>query len=157
MTTLKDVVNMTPAQITRAEWHMVEDTLRQAQNKLRGRQSWMDAAINLCRERGRGRLHELHDAEILVNTDITCNCPSDMPDEQHQAVCQPYQIFFLRTLHDPSVGIYGETISELFKSEIALETWLDNLSEADYNKLIGEEGDPMQELHRAALDYCGQP
>jgi hypothetical protein len=142
MTKLKDVAKMTPEQITRAEWRMVGQVLRTAQKKMRGGQTWMDAAINLCRERGRGRMQELENADIYLNTDYTCDCPPEMIDDEHFEKCKPYEIYSLRTLHDPSVGISGWTVSPDFKSVVELETWLDNLSPDQYNKMLEDDEPP---------------
>lgn len=56
-TGLMSVLDMTPDQITRAEWRGVCETLRQAQERFaeigQGRQTWMDWAVALCAERGK--------------------------------------------------------------------------------------------------------
>lgn len=57
MTFIKDIMNMTPEEITRAEWRMVAHTLLEAQHKFAelgfGRQTWMDGAIGVATERGK--------------------------------------------------------------------------------------------------------
>lgn len=53
---LKDIATWPPEKIDRAEWRIVANTLKRAQEMLeeRGtRQSWIDPVLAICAERGK--------------------------------------------------------------------------------------------------------
>lgn len=53
---LMSVLDMTPAEINCEEWRAVGEALQQAQDRLQAdgsRQTWLDWAVQLCRERGK--------------------------------------------------------------------------------------------------------
>lgn len=53
---LKDIATWPPEKITRAEWRVVGNTLKKAQQELEKdgcRRSWFDASISICLERGK--------------------------------------------------------------------------------------------------------
>jgi hypothetical protein len=81
------------------------------------------------------RQQELHDADFSIAADVTCDCPHSMSDDEHERVCRPYQIYYLKTFSDPSVGIFGGTASPTFRSEAEVEAWIEALSEKDFKEL----------------------
>lgn len=53
---LMSVLDMSPEQVARAEWRGVGETVKQAQDRLQAdgsRQTWLDWAVEVCRERGK--------------------------------------------------------------------------------------------------------
>lgn len=54
--------------------------------------------------------------DLHVATDLQCDCPREMDDDEHQRKCRPYGVFALSTLDDRSVGIFPEILTPWFPS-----------------------------------------
>jgi len=86
-----------------------------------------------------GRMKMLAASNVDVVSDVMCRakvCDCDL------GWCQNLRpVFYLRTLHDPAVGIFGAMMSATFETREALEAWVGGLTDAQLTKLLmwGEE------------------
>jgi hypothetical protein len=85
------------------------------------------------------RCQELHDADYSIYSDVTCDCPASMDDDEHSRVCEPRPIFYLRSYDDPSVGIYGCKCSPTFSTMADAEAWIDAMPENEFAKYLGDD------------------